>query len=222
MARKFYVTKQFVEQKISDEQGTRLTRDNTINQAIQTQATQIAEAHTQASQLAGSIVAENGARLAQAGDMTFDASLKVADTDTGVSTLTEAINSVTKTAISVDTKLDTIDPAKIETLVTNVEALGTKLASLDTAIETILAGSDVDADTFAEVFALITQKTTDTTDALNAMRADLDAAIEGKMNKVQEDTETALIYKDANTDITDTYKLIIVDGQLAIESIPAE
>jgi len=220
MAYKYYVTKQFIETKIGEEASIRLARDTEINNSIQVQATQIADANTQASSLASSIVAENGARLAQAGSMVFDPSLKVADTDTGVSNLTEAINSVTKTAINVDTKLSAIDPVKIETLVTDVEALGNTLADLDSKITTILEGADIDVDTFAEVFTLITQKTEDTTTALAAMRTELDELIATKMNKVQDST-SALIYADANTDITDTYKLVIIDGQLAIESIPA-
>ena len=130
---------------------------------------------------------------------------------------TEAVNAVTRSRLAVEAQIGSLNVESVLALQTTVNALQTKVNSDSQKITNILAGSSIDYDTFAEIVALITTKDAETAADLDVIRTTLEALIATKMSKVQT-SNTALEYVDAN-DASKKYKIVIVDGQLAVEDI---
>ena len=216
MARTIFVTKTYVDNKISTETSQRLVADTSIEGSISTQALKIATNTTTIATVNTAISNENINRNAQIGNMAFHASL-VDENSAAVTNLTAAVNAVTRSRIEVETLLGATNFADIKALQTTVNALQTKVNSDSQKITDMLANSDINYDTFAEIVTLITTKDATTAASLSGIEATLNALIATKMPKVQTST-SALEYVDAN-DASKKYKIVIVDGQLALEDI---
>ena len=216
MARTIFVTQTYVNNKISTETSQRVVADTAIENIISTQSTKIANNTSTIATVNNAITLETSQRQAQIGNMAFHASL-VNENLTAVTNLTEAVNAVTRSRLAVEAQIGSLNVESVLALQTTVNALQTKVNSDSQKITNILAGSSIDYDTFAEIVALITTKDAETAADLDVIRTTLEALIATKMSKVQT-SNTALEYVEAN-DASKKYKIVIVDGQLAVEDI---
>lgn len=216
MARTIFVTKQYVNGQINSETNARVTADAAIENSISTQATKISVNTSNIAAVQTAIATETNQRLAQVGNMAFSANLKNADSS-AVTNLTEAVNATVRLKDEVETAISGVDINGYQTLQTNIAALITKVNADNERINAILSGADINFDSFTEIVNLINTKDTATNNALQTMRNDLEALLATKMSKVQTST-SSLEYIDAN-DASKKYRIVIVDGQLAVEDI---
>ncbi len=216
MARTIFVTKQYVNGQINGESSARIAGDNAIENNITTQTQKIAVNATGIAGLNTAIAAETTQRLAQTGNLSFNSNLKNADSST-VANLTEAVNATVRLKGEIETAISGVDLSGYQTLQSNMAALVTKVNQDNDRINAILAGADINFDTFAEIVSLITTKDAETAAFLATMQSDLEALLATKMSKVQTST-SSLEYIDAN-DASKKYRIVIVDGQLAVEDI---
>ena len=216
MARTIFVTKQYVNGKIVEESSARIVGDNAIENDITIQSSKIAQNAQTIANTNAAITTETTQRLAQVGNMAFNSNLKNEDLS-AVTNLTEAVNATVRLKGEIETSISNVDIPGYLALQTSINALVTKVNQDNQRINTILAGANIDYDSFAEIVELITTKDAETVADLATIRADLEAILATKMSKVQTST-SSLEYIDAN-DASKRYKIIIVDGQLAIEDI---
>ena len=216
MARTIFVTKQYVTDKINTETSQRITGDAAIDNSINTQATKISDNAITLASVNAKITAETATRQTQVGNMSFNSSLVNADSS-AVSNLTEAVNATIRLKGEVDAQINGIDVSGYQALQNKVAALETKVTSDTNKIEAILLNANVDYDSFAEIVSLINAKDAETAADLAVIKTDLEAILATKMPKVQT-SASALEYIDAN-DATKRYKIVIVDGQLAVENL---
>lgn len=216
MARTIFVTKQYVNGQINSETNARVTADAAIENSISTQATKISVNTSNIAAVQTAIATETNQRLAQVGNMAFSANLKNADSS-AVTNLTEAVNATVRLKDEVETAISGVDINGYQTLQTNIAALITKVNADNERINAILSGADINFDSFTEIVNLINTKDTATNNALQTMRNDLEALLATKMSKVQT-SASSLEYIDAN-DASKKYRIVIVDGQLAVEDI---
>jgi hypothetical protein len=216
MARTIFVTKQYVTDKINTETSQRITGDAAIDKSINTQATKISDNAITLASVNAKITAETTTRQTQVGNMSFNSSLVNADSS-AVSNLTEAVNATIRLKGEVDAQISGIDVSGYQAIQNKVAALETKVTSDTNKIEAILLNANVNYDSFAEIVSLINAKDAETAADLAVIKTDLEAILATKMPKVQT-SASALEYIDAN-DNTKRYKIVIVDGQLAVENL---
>ena len=216
MARTIFVTKQYVNGQINNEATSRITADTAIEKDINTQSAKIAVNATGIAGLNTAITTETTQRLAQTGNLAFNSNLKNADTS-AVANLTEAVNATVILKGEIETAIGGVDIIGYQTLQSNMAALITKVNQDNNRINAILSGADINFDSFAEIVTLITTKDAETAASLSTMKGELEALLATKMSKVQTST-SSLEYIDAN-DATKKYRIVIVDGQLAVEDI---
>lgn len=216
MARTIFVTKQYVNGQINSEANARITADTAIENDINTQSSKIAVNATGIAGLNTAITTETTQRLAQTGNLAFNSNLKNVDAS-AVTNLTEAVNATVRLKGEIETAISGVDVSGYQTLQANMAALVTKVNQDNDRINVILAGADINFDSFAEIVTLITTKDAETAASLTTMQSDLEALLATKMSKVQTST-SSLEYIDAN-DASKKYRIVIVDGQLAVEDI---
>ena len=216
MARTIFVTKQYINSQINNEANARVTADTAIENDINTQSSKIAVNATGIAGLNTAITTETTQRLSQTGNLAFNSNLKNADSS-AVANLTEAVNATVRLKGEIETAISGVDVSGYQTLQSNMAALVTKVNQDNDRINAILAGADINFDSFAEIVTLITTKDAETAASLSTMQGDLEALLATKMSKVQTST-SSLEYIDAN-DATKKYRIVIVDGQLAVEDI---
>ena len=216
MARTIFVTKQYVNGQINSEANARITADTAIENDINTQSSKIAVNATGIAGLNTAITTETTQRLAQTGNLAFNSNLKNVDAS-AVTNLTEAVNATVRLKGEIETAISGVDVSGYQTLQANMAALVTKVNQDNDRINVILAGADINFDSFAEIVTLITTKDAETAASLTTMQSDLEALLATKMSKVQTST-SSLEYIDANDD-SKKYRIVIVDGQLAVEDI---
>ena len=216
MARTIFVTKQYINSQINNEANARVTADTAIENDINTQSSKIAVNATGIAGLNTAITTETTQRLSQTGNLAFNSNLKNADSS-AVANLTEAVNATVRLKGEIETAISGVDVSGYQTLQSNMAALVTKVNQDNDRINAILAGADINFDSFAEIVTLITTKDAETAASLSTMQGDLEALLATKMSKVQTST-SSLEYIDAN-DASKKYRIVIVDGQLAVEDI---
>ena len=216
MARTIFVTKQYVSGQLTNETSARVNADKLIDDSINTQATKIDNNTTTIAAINSKITTETTQRQSQIGNMAFNSNLKNAN-DSAVQNLTEAVNATVRLKNDIETAISGVDVQGYQTLQSNINALVTRVNSDNARINAILDGADANFDTFAEIINLITTKDAETAADLAVIRADLEALLSTKMSKVQTST-SSLEYIDAN-DASKKYRIVIVDGQLAVEDI---
>ena len=216
MARTIFVTKQYVSGQLTNETSARVNADKLIDDSINTQATKIDNNTTTIAAINSKITTETTQRQSQIGNMAFNSNLKNAN-DSAVQNLTEAVNATVRLKNDIETAISGVDVQGYQTLQSNINALVTRVNSDNARINAILAGADANFDTFAEIINLIATKDAETAADLAVIRADLEALLSTKMSKVQTST-SSLEYIDAN-DASKKYRIVIVDGQLAVEDI---
>lgn len=216
MPRTIFVTKQYVADKINTETTARISGDATVEVNITTQATKISNNALDIASVNAKITAETSARQTQVGDMVFNSALVNADTS-AAENLTQAVNASIRLKNQIDSQISGIDISGYQALQTKVNALETKITSDTNKIEAILLNANVNYDSFAEIVGLITAKDAETAADLLTIKTDLETLLSTKMSKVQT-SASALEYVDAN-DATKRFKIVIVDGQLAVESL---
>ena len=216
MARTIFVTKQYINSQINNEANARVTADTAIENDINTQSSKIAVNATGIAGLNTAITTETTQRLSQTGNLAFNSNLKNADSS-AVANLTEAVNATVRLKGEIETAISGVDVSGYQTLQSNMAALVTKVNQDNDRINAILAGADINFDSFAEIVTLITTKDAETAASLETMQADLEALLATKMSKVQT-SSSSLEYIDAN-DASKKYRIVIVDGQLAVEDI---
>lgn len=216
MARTIFVTKQYVTDKINTETSQRITGDANIDLSINNQAIKITNNATDIATVGQKITKETNDRQKQVGNMAFNSAL-VNEDSSAVTNLTEAVNATIRLKDEVDAQISGIDVSGYQELQNKVAALETKVASDTAKIEAILLNADVNYDSFFEIVSLINAKDAETAADLATIKTDLEAILATKMSKVQT-SASALEYIDAN-DNTKRYKIVIVDGQLAVENL---
>ena len=217
MARTIFITKESTNIKIEAEQTVRAQVDAQLDSRIGAQATNISSNGTELARLNGLLVDEEGIRNAQIGTMAFPGLLK--SDGNSPNTISEAITAVVDIKNNVQTSLNTIDFEAIDNLKADISILRTAVNADNARLNAILLSSNIDYDSFAEIVNLITTKDTQTAASLAALETSLQTLIDAKMDKVQT-SQTALEYVDEQ-DATKKYKIVIVDGQLALDSIDA-
>jgi len=216
MARTVFVTKEYVATKLNDETVARGAADGQITGVLTAQSGKLTLATADASAARTSIDIETTNRTAQIGDCVFNASL-VKEDGFIAQNLTEAVNASVRIKNDLQTTVSSVDIQGYIALQDQIAGLAQQVTSDKNKIEAILSNSDIDYDSFSEIVNLITTKDAETAASLAVMQASLQALIDTKMDKVQTST-SSLEYIDAN-DASKKYRILIVDGQLAVEDI---
>ena len=216
MARTIFVTKQYVNGQINGESGARIAGDKAIDDNIALQAGKIDINTTNIATINSKITTETTQRLAQTGNLAFNSNLKNADSS-AVANLTEAVNATVLLKNEIETAISGVDVSGYQALQNSIDGLVTKVDQDNARINAILAGADINFDSFAEIVTLVTTKNAETAADLATLKAELEAVLATKMSKVQTST-SSLEYIDAN-DASKKYRIVIVDGQLAVEDI---
>ena len=216
MARTIFVTKQYVNGQLTTETNARVTADKAIDDNIALQAGKIDVNTTNIATINSKITTETAQRQSQVGNMAFNSNLKNADSS-AVTNLTEAVNATVLLKNEIETAISGVDVSGYQALQNSIAGLVTKVNQDNARINAILSGSTADFDSFAEIVTLVTTKNAETAADLATLKAELEAELATKMSKVQTST-SSLEYIDAN-DSSKKYRIVIVDGQLAVEDI---
>lgn len=216
MARTIFVTKQYVNRQLTTETNARVTADKAIDDNIALQAGKIDVNTTNIATINSKITTETAQRQSQVGNMAFNSNLKNADSS-AVTNLTEAVNATVLLKNEIETAISGVDVSGYQALQNSINGLVAKVNQDNARINVILSGSTADFDSFAEIVTLITTKNAETAADLVTLKAELEAVLATKMSKVQTST-SSLEYIDAN-DASKKYRIVIVDGQLAVEDI---
>ena len=216
MPRTIFVTKQYVTDKINTETTSRISGDAIIDTNISTQAQKISDNTLNIASVNAKITAETTIRQTQVGDMVFNSALVNAD-NSAATNLTQAVNASIRLKNQIDAQISGIDLTGYQALQTKIAALETKITTDTNKIEAILLNANVNYDSFAEIVSLITTKDAETAADLLVIQGELETLLATKMSKVQT-SASALEYVDAN-DETKRFEIVIVEGQLAVESL---